>query len=315
MKDWLGRYQAGEHETVWAEMVSLGPDVRSKPYLEPAWSVAQETMRRARHNVETIVKRLDQIGYQFWNGQHGPAKPSLNLSGVEALYKSAMANSSTATQSAAFRQQFGQLLEKAKAVQATTAAIRRVAAPPLSPVVNPLDNDVVFSPPAKSTATMIRKLEKHGLAVPLSLKAWAETVGDVNLSGAHPALCFWQDDAFPGVLADPLMISLDDLMAQGEQWLDERDEPDAPEAIEIVLGWDADTKANLAISDEQIDQGYGVLLPAPAADVVLTHEPHQRSFVDYLRVAFRFGGFPGWERQAKRPEKELRLLSDGLLPV
>lgn len=313
MTGWLDRYNAGEHEKVWAEMISLGPDVRSRPYLEPAWSVAQETMRRARHNVETIVKRLDQIGYAFWNGQHGPAKPSLNLSGVEALYRSAMQHSG-ATQSAAFRQQFGQLLEKAKAVQAATA-IRNVTAPPLVPTTNHLDNEVVFSPPSKSAVAMIRKLEKRGLAIPLSLKAWAETVGDVNLSGAHPALCFWQDDAFPGVLADPLMISLDDLMVRGEQWLDERNEAGGRQAIEIVLGWDADTKANLVIADEQIDQGYDLSLPASAADVVLNNAPHQRWFVDHLRVAFRFGGFPGWENQSRRPEKQLRFLSEGLLPI
>jgi hypothetical protein len=311
---WLNRYRAGEREAVWAEMISLGPDIRSKPYLEPAWSVAQETMRRARHNVETILQRLDQIGYEFWNGEHGPSKPSVNLSSVEALYKSAMEHSS-ATQSAAFRQQFGDLLAKAKAMHAATAAIRNVVAPPLSPTTNHRADDVVFSPPAPATLAMIGKLEKQGLVVPLALKAWAEMVGNVNLAGAHPALCFWRDHAFSGVLADPLMISLDDLMFQGEQWLDERGDADARQEIEVTLGWDADTKANLVIADEQIDQGYSLLLPAPAADVVLKNEPHQTYFVDYLRIAFRFGGFPGWERHATRPEKELRFLSDALLPI
>ena len=37
--------------------------------------------------------------------------------------------------------------------------------------------------------------------------------------------------------------------------------------------------------------------------------------VDYLRIAFRWGGFPGWEGQQKRPEQELKFLTDGLLPI
>lgn len=294
-------------------MISLGPDVRSRPYLEPAWSVAQETMRRARHNVETIVKRLDQIGYEFWNGRHGPSTPRVNISSVEALYKSAMEHS-PALQSAAFRQQFGQLLEKAKVMRATTEAMRSLDAP-LAPITSHLDDDIVFSPPSARTNAMIRKLEKNGLFLPLSLKAWAEMVGDINLSGAHPTLCFWRDAKFPNILADPLMISLDDLLFQGEQWLDSRGEADSPRDVEVMLGWDANTKADLVIADEEIDQGYGIRLPAEGADAALNNEPHQTHFVDYLRIAFRWGGFPGWENRSRRPEKELRFLSEGLLPI
>jgi hypothetical protein len=68
---WLERYQAGEHNAVWAEMTALGDDVRQPPHLDCAWAVAHETMRRARHNVELIISRLDGIGYQFWNGEQG----------------------------------------------------------------------------------------------------------------------------------------------------------------------------------------------------------------------------------------------------
>lgn len=314
MTNWLSRYQAGEHETVWTEMISLGPDVRSRPYLEPAWSVAQETMRRARHNVETIVKRLDQIGYEFWNGRHGPSTPRINISSVEALYKSAMEHS-PALQSAAFRQQFGSLLEKAKNMRATAETMRDVKAPPLSPIADHLDDDIVFSPPSAGTNALIRKLEKKGLSLPLSLKAWAEIVGAINLSGAHPTLCFWRDANFPNIFADPLMISLDDLMFQGEQWLDSQSDGEGIREIKVIVAWGADTKADLAIADEPIDEGYDICLPANSADAALNNEPHQTHFVDYLRIAFRWGGFPGWENRSRRPEKELRFLSEGLLPI
>ena len=44
----LRRYQAGEHEAAWAEMMALGPRVREARYANEARPVATETMRRAR---------------------------------------------------------------------------------------------------------------------------------------------------------------------------------------------------------------------------------------------------------------------------
>lgn len=76
----LRRYEAGEHERVWADMMALGAGVREAPYFEDAWAVTRETMRRARHNVELIIQRLDAIGYQFWEGKQGkPVGPPRKL--------------------------------------------------------------------------------------------------------------------------------------------------------------------------------------------------------------------------------------------
>lgn len=72
----LRRYLAGEHEAVWAELMAMGPSVREAPHLGDAWAVARETMRRARHNVELIIHRLDQIGYRFWDGKQGTLRAS-----------------------------------------------------------------------------------------------------------------------------------------------------------------------------------------------------------------------------------------------
>jgi hypothetical protein len=56
-------------------------------------------------------------------------------------------------------------------------------------------------------------------------------------------------------------------------------------------------------------------LPNAAADRPLAGEPHRTTFVNYLRIAFRGGGFPGWERHRNRPEKELQFLTESLLPI
>jgi hypothetical protein len=87
------------------------------------------------------------------------------------------------------------------------------------------------------------------------------------------------------------------------------------EALDWVIGWDAKAKARLVVDDEQLDYGYSVTLPDAAADAPLKAEPRKTTFVGYLRNAFSWGGFPGWEAQKDRPETELAKLCDGLLPL
>jgi hypothetical protein len=48
---------------------------------------------------------------------------------------------------------------------------------------------------------------------------------------------------------------------------------------------------------------------------VLQGEAHKLTFVEYLRLSFQWGGFPGWEKYENRPEKELAFLREGLLPI
>jgi hypothetical protein len=68
-KNWLERYQAGEREAVWAELVVLGPSVREPYLIDQAVEVARETMARARQNIEELHWRLQKVGYEF----HDPA--------------------------------------------------------------------------------------------------------------------------------------------------------------------------------------------------------------------------------------------------
>lgn len=60
--DWLKRYVAGEHETVWAEMQKVGA---GQAYSEEVGDVIRETMLRVRRNVEMIINRLHDAGYEF----------------------------------------------------------------------------------------------------------------------------------------------------------------------------------------------------------------------------------------------------------
>lgn len=63
----LERYNAGNHEPVWAGLVALGHEARHTSRFPQARAVARETMRRVRHNVEVVFDRLNRFGYAFAN--------------------------------------------------------------------------------------------------------------------------------------------------------------------------------------------------------------------------------------------------------
>jgi hypothetical protein len=65
MQSYLERYLNGEYVGVWAELVALGPAIRSEPVFTDAQSVAQEMMQRAKHNLELLVERLTNLKYRF----------------------------------------------------------------------------------------------------------------------------------------------------------------------------------------------------------------------------------------------------------
>lgn len=78
MQTYLDRYLAGECEEVWAELDALGEAVRREPHYSDAKRVAHETMRRVRYNLDLLIVRLPQHGYQFASpklGERGWTKP------------------------------------------------------------------------------------------------------------------------------------------------------------------------------------------------------------------------------------------------
>ncbi len=68
MGAYLDRYLSGECQAVWDELVGLGAAVREEPLYSDALAVARETMRRARANIETLIPRLRELGYEFGYG-------------------------------------------------------------------------------------------------------------------------------------------------------------------------------------------------------------------------------------------------------
>lgn len=120
----------------------------------------------------------------------------------------------------------------------------------------------------------IEELESEAGPLPLSLVAFWQEVGAVDLVGMHPS---WPSGLDP-LVVDPPEGPLSDLYDEGED-------------VFVTLAPDDLHKDNTSGGDP-----YGLQLPNPSVDFLLMYERHDLFFVPYLRLAIlRWGGFPGLE--------------------
>jgi hypothetical protein len=246
---YLKRYLVGEHKQVWAELVALGVAVRDEPLYSDALAVARETMRRVRWNIETLVPRLRDIGYEFGYGW-GLKDARFSLDEAQEL-----------------EQKY--------------------------PVYRVPDADV---------SEQISELERRFGTLPLSLRAFYEVVGEVDFIGSHSSWKYERLDPL-NVLSARSVIELDDWA----RWSVDKEE---------------DGSSNLPIAPDEYHKyrysgsgPYVVHCLHPASDGPLHYEWHDTTFINYLRICFRWGGFPGWERIETRPEDDLAYLTEGLQPI
>lgn len=71
---WVARYEHGERAAIWQELAALGEDVRAPRHAGGAYAVCEAMARRARFNVETLVRRLSAQGFRFQTND-GAASP------------------------------------------------------------------------------------------------------------------------------------------------------------------------------------------------------------------------------------------------
>jgi len=392
----LRRYQAGEHEAVWEEMMSLGRYVRDPRFYDDAWAVSRETMRRARHNIEIIIRRLDELNYHFRAGSdprednRGEPAKDVSISSVRQLLSGFSSNK---------------------------------PATPQTMIVDHLQDKNVFLPSGPREVELAAELEAQGVYLPMSLRAWFEEVGRVDLTGSHPTLSFMQgknahwgvleitegdgrklcyglsranvtigrsrtagndivllnDDKVStlhariendraghvsvvdlgstnGITVNDIPVNRTRLLADGDvigvghskivfqvvgadrpgrgasegtyvdplvvfptaEWIMDAVQDALPledvEPSDLYIS-SYDTDKTSATPDDQREAGYTLTLPNVAADGFLMGERHKTTFVNYLRVSFKWGGFPGWERYKSRPSEELAFLTEGLLPL
>jgi hypothetical protein len=260
------RYVGGEHREVWRELLALGPEVRSDPHAADALAVAYETMHRVEGNVRTLVERLTAMGYVFATHGAGQGRGGV-VSQISSLLGSLLKGSANVSSSG----------------RGANASAQHGAG-------------AAHVPPAPTAPEDVARFEKEFGVLPLSLRAFYEVVGEVNLMGRHPTL----DPPDNRIAPDPLVVhGLDEGLVM--------DEDDDEESRTIIIAPDDLHKANTSGGDP-----YAMMIPDPRADGELLDERHRLFFVDYLRLCFEFGGFPGYEGKATAP-RELRALSEGLV--
>jgi hypothetical protein len=152
--------------------------------------------------------------------------------------------------------------------------------------------------PGRNVYKGIERLEKKTGALPLSLRAFYDVVGAVDWIGQHPSLAPENDAVAP----DPLVIfPLEDALQQCKAGFVE-------DQAAIAVAPDDLHKANTSGGEP-----YEIAAPELGADGKLLNECHDLYFVEYLRLVFRFGGFPGYDGIDPVPE-ELAQLRQGLIP-
>jgi hypothetical protein len=140
-------------------------------------------------------------------------------------------------------------------------------------------------PPSDVMRADCAELEAQAGQLPLSLVAFWQEVGAVDLVGMHPV---WPEGLDPLVVDPPegaLSFLFDEQESEGES-----------EGVRWFAGLAPDDlhKDNVSGGDP-----YGVRLPEASADFLFLYERHGLLFVPYLRVAIlRWGGFPGLDGRA-----------------
>jgi hypothetical protein len=192
----LERYRNGECEGVWSDLERLGPAVRDEPYFEDARAVAEETMKRVRHNAELLVERLKTLGYQFISERGELFQNMLQMMSdndrtVAALKKTAPGPDPQYPEFFAAAQKIERenepLLWQRQALRDKLVASEETS----HQKQGNHGSGTPLVPPSSAVGDAIRKYEESiGGPIPLSLRAWCEIVGSVSLIGTHPTLCF-----------------------------------------------------------------------------------------------------------------------------
>jgi len=171
----------------------------------------------------------------------------------------------------------------------------------------PLENPKVFYAPEDQTEDYLTAVQERANGpIPISLRTWYNHVGYVSFMGSHETL-----NPTGNAIPDPLVVvSLEtfhvSLLSANPG--DKRG---------VSLSPDDLYKARLPKSTPGVESPlqYQITIPNAAADFKFENEWHATHFVEYLRRAFQWAGFPGWERDRNPPRELILKLTKGLLPI
>jgi hypothetical protein len=146
------------------------------------------------------------------------------------------------------------------------------------------NRESVHVPPPEGIETDLDALEGEIGRLPLSLRFWLEEVGTVSLAGTNKS---WDYD-----FVDYLEVetSVAAIRREYADWRDARGR-----------GWRLPFRISIApdyLHKNDVGGGasYSLIAPDDDIDGFLWNEYHQTTFVNYLRIAFTWGGLLGWDR-------------------
>ncbi|GCE13572.1 hypothetical protein [Tengunoibacter tsumagoiensis] len=162
----------------------------------------------------------------------------------------------------------------------------------------------IFRKPTARNSIYISKLEQLVGSLPLSIKCWYLDVGDVSLIGAfHSPIPGANYKSGYGL--DPLHTQpLKDVFEELRDFADEDD----TDSIMLPISPDGDLKYGYSGGGD-----YEIAVPCKNFDAELCGEEHHLTFINYLRLCFQWGGFPGLEKEMKITQEELDFLTRDLL--
>jgi len=342
LSNYFDRYQRGERIEVWSDLIALGPAVRQEPVYSDAVAVARETMRRAAQNTETLITRLDGIGYEFLTRQRALqvlTRHMESLQGLAARQLEAVRThqfpdyeSIEALQPGFIKNQFLPAAEQIAHSPRMQDLIgwMRAGASGESPG-NSLEDASIYKRGCNRDAEFDNVERILGGPLPISLRAWSEAVQHISFLGSHPVLNpstimgfgaggpYTERDAAKmeqmglngtterppnvDVSVRPDPLVLRDVVAA----VRDSDDPDLWDGDIFLIAPEDSSKAGIGAS-------YGIRLPDSSADMVFG-DRKRGFFVEYLRRVFAWGGFPGWERHSNPPIDLIRELTHGLQPI
>jgi hypothetical protein len=306
MSSYLERYQNGEYIQVWDELVALGDQVWTEPLYSDARAVANETMRRARHNVELLTERLKKLDYDF-------------------LYPDAVLSAPSAEQVAdldKFERKVGRIPLSLRAWVEVVGGVNFMGTYPrlsyYAAGFNPFAGMVMGNagkPETLDLRNLMQSIQSGSADLPPQLNnmlnAFQKLTGQNIFGGGEPAKAkkprkeIAEEDQ---AMSDPLVVEFSEISVDAyEEWQDyEEGEP-----FVVDVAPDIFHKSNISGGDP-----YWIELPKAAADATLLNtEWGEFTFVQYLRLSFEWGGFPGLQDYEKRDEDLLASFKQGLLPL
>lgn len=165
----------------------------------------------------------------------------------------------------------------------------------------------IFAESPAESSQLLNALEQRIGMLPIALKCWYQQIGSVNLIGTFPVTN--EREELSDIL-DPLLIySLNEITEYfssdvSSEGIDEM--PLAPDGA-LKYGYSGSGPYSINLSCKAFD--------AP----IDLYQSSQITFINYLRICFRWGGFFGLEAASKKPAhkrltpQELHFLTEGLL--